>query len=175
MKDRLEDFVRDHQQDFDIFEPGDALWAGIEKKMDKTKKHNFKFYLSRVASVAAIFILSLMVQQYFWGANREVVIPELQEAEVYYSSLIDMKLQQVKPMLSAHPGLEEELEHDLTELDSIYKSLKEDLKDNIANQEVLEAMIENYRLRTSILEEMVMYLEEDNNIDNNNNHSEYEL
>jgi len=174
MKDRLEDFVRDHRQDFDMFEPNDELWAGIEKKMDKTRKHNFKFYLSKAAAVAAIFVLSLMVQQYFWRSNREVVIPELQEAEVYYSNLISMKMEQVKPMLSAHPGLEEELQHDLTELDSIYKNLKEDLKDNVANQEVLEAMIENYRLRISILEEMVVYLDDDDDTHNNNN-SEYEL
>lgn len=175
MKDRLEDFVRDHQQDFDSFEPSDSLWAGIEKKMDKKHKHSLKFYLSRAAAVAAIFVLSLMVQQYFWGSHGEVIIPELQEAEVYYSSLIDMKLEQVKPMLSEHPGLEEELEHDLTELDSIYKNLKEDLRDNIANQDVLEAMIENYRLRISILEEMVLYLDTDIDIDINNNNSEYEL
>ena len=39
------------------------------------------------------------------------------------------------------------------ELDSVYISLKSDLKDNIANHEVIEAMIQNYRLRISILEE----------------------
>jgi hypothetical protein len=175
MKDRLEDFVRDHRQDFDMFDPADALWEGIEKKMDSGKKHKLTFYLSRVASVAAIFILSFMVQQYFWGNRGEVAIPELQEAELYYTGLIEMKLQQVQPLLSDNPELAHELEHDLVELDSIYEGLKEDLKDNIANQEVLEAMIENYRLRIDILEELVMYLDTENNNNNNNNNSEYDL
>ena len=70
--------------------------------------------------------------------------------------------------------LEDELKIDLSELDSIYSNLKEDLKDNIANQDVLEAMIDNYRLRISILEELVMYLDEETS-DNDNNTSEYEL
>ncbi|HBH47390.1 MAG TPA: hypothetical protein DDX98_02040 [Bacteroidales bacterium] len=175
MKDRLENFVRNHRHDFDMLEPSDALWSGIEKKMDKGRKHKLSFYLSRVAAVAAIFIISLMVQQYFWGNRNEVNIPELQEAELYYSQLISMKLEQVKPLLSDNPTLEKELEHDLTELDSIYKLLREDLKDNIANQEVLEAMIENYRLRIDILEEMVTYLDTENNNTKNNNNSEYDL
>ena len=174
MKDRLENFIRDHRQDFDLFEPADAMWEGIEKKMDKGKSHRFTYYLSRAAAVAAIFILSFTIQQYFWGAKGDVGIPELQEAEGYYTSLIEMKLEQVKPLLSEHPELQEELEHDLIELDSIYKNLKEDLKDNIANQEILEAMIDNYRLRIDILEEMVHFLEADSDGINNNN-SEYEL
>ena len=175
MKDRLEDFVRDHNNEFDIFEPSDALWKGIEKKMDKGTKHRISFYLSRVAAVAAIFVLSFAIQQYIFNNRGEVIIPELQEAEMYYSSLINMKLEQVKPLLTGYPGLQEELERDLTELDSVYKNLKEDLKDNIANQEVLEAMIENYRFRADILEEMVLYLDNTNDVTNSNNNTEYEL
>ena len=80
MKDRLENFVRDHNNEFDIFEPGDELWKGIEKKMDKGKTHRITFYLSRAAAVAAIFVLSFTVQQYFFGSRSEVIIPELHEA-----------------------------------------------------------------------------------------------
>ena len=175
MNNRLENFVRDHRQDFDLHEPSDALWKGIEKKMDKSRKHNFTYYLSRTAAVAAIFILSFTIQQYFWGSRNQVVIPELQEAELYYSGLVSMKLEQVKPLLSEHPILQEELENDLSELDSIYNGFKEDLKDNIANQEVLEAMIENYRFRIEMLEEMVLFLDTDKDDFKNNNSSEYEL
>ena len=36
--------------------------------------------------------------------------------------------------------------------------MKADLKDNVANQEVIEAIIENYRLRIAILEELLTEL-----------------
>jgi 3-hydroxyacyl-CoA dehydrogenase len=46
----------------------------------------------------------------------------------------------------------------MSELDSLYSALKADLKDNVANQEVIEAIIENYRLRIAILEELLAEL-----------------
>ena len=92
-------------------------------------------------------------------ADVEIDIPELREAEMYYSGMIHTKLEEVKPLLREYPSLEEELNSDLSELDSIYSGLKSDLKDNIANHEVIEAMIQNYRLRISILEDMLVFLE----------------
>ncbi len=174
MKDRLEDFVRNHNQEFDIFEPEDRLWEGIEKKLDKANRRPVSFYIYRVTAVAALIAILFGVQQFLIIRHNAGEMPELQEAELYYTSLINQKMEQVKPYLSEYPGLEEELNSDLSELDSIYKDLKEDLKDNIANQEVLEAMIENYRLRINILEEMVQFLD-DTGDDINNNNSEYDL
>lgn len=174
MNKRLENFVRDHRQEFDVFEPGESLWKGIERQIELRKRTRLTYILTRVAAVAAIFILSFTIQKYFF-TNNEVVIPELQEAEVYYSGLIHMKMEQLQSGLSANPELEKELKTDMMELDSIYSSLKEDLKDNIANQDVLEAMIENYRLRIDILEEMVIYLDVEQDDSKSNNKTEYEL
>ncbi|MGD2034222.1 MAG: hypothetical protein PVF73_04140, partial [Bacteroidales bacterium] len=66
-------------------------------------------------------------------------------------------------------SLEEELQTDLSELDSIYEGLKDDLKDNIANHEVIEAMIQNYRLRIAILEDMLLFLDQEDEENNTNN------
>lgn len=175
MKDRLEEFVRGHNHEFDIFEPKDALWDNIEKKLDKGKKIRLTYYLSRAAVVAAIFALSFMVQQYFFREkNRMPEIPELKEAELYYSGLIDNKIQEIKPFLAEYPDIEQEMDSDLSDLDSVYNSLKNDLKDNVSNQEVIEAMIENYRMRIELLEEMLHFLDK-NSDDNTNKNPEYEL
>lgn len=178
MKDRLEEFVRSHSAEFDLHEPDPELWKGIEKQMSGRKKLPWRYYLSRAAVVAMIFGASLLVQRLWIGnegriagrsQNTEIDIPELREAEMYYSGMINAKLEEVKPFLSEYPSLEEELNTDLSELDSIYNSLKKDLKDNIANHEVIEAMIQNYRLRISILEDMLMFLEEDSTKEEINN------
>lgn len=177
MKDRLEKYVIEHRDEFDMLEPNDALWQGIEKKMKKEKNHSLRFYSSRIAAVAAIFIVSFFVQKFFFNkSDIYKEIPELAEAENYYSGLINAKLEEVKPMLNEFPDIKQELEYDLSELDSVYTNLREDLKDNVANQEVIEAMIENYRLRIDILEEMMHFLDRQNE-DNyeQNNTSEYEL
>ena len=177
MKDRLEEYIRERRQDFDIFEPDARLWEGVEKKMKKGRKKHLGYYVSRVAAVAAIFMLSFIVQRYYFNQRNTVEkIPELQEAELYYSSLINQKLDEVRPLLAEFPDIQKELDGDMSELDSAYNSLKEDLKDNVSNQQVIEAMIENYRTRIDIMEEMLQFLNKnDEEIPANQNNTEYEL
>jgi hypothetical protein len=167
MKDKFEEFVRENSSGFDIYEPSDELWQGIQKRIKPERSIRWVFYLSRAAAVLLIFGASLLVQRVWLkektgdtqtASGPEIDIPELKEAEMYYSGMISTKLEEVKPMLAEYPSLEEELTTDLGELDSIYTSLKNDLKDNVANHEVIEAMIENYRLRISILEDMLEFL-----------------
>jgi hypothetical protein len=45
-------------------------------------------------------------------------------------------------------------------MDKVFEELKEDLRDNAANEEVIEAMIQNYRLKLDILEEMLYRLKQ---------------
>ena len=87
-------------------------------------------------------------------------IPELEEAEIYYTGLLNEKISQVKPLLEQYPELGTSLDRDLSELDSIYDELQKDLRDNIANDEVVEAMIQNYRLKIQILEDLLDYMDE---------------
>jgi hypothetical protein len=87
-------------------------------------------------------------------------IPEIQEAEIYYTSLLNDKISQIKPLLEQNPELGESLQQDLSELDSIYGELQNDLRDNIANDEVVEAMIQNYILKLQILEDLLEYMDE---------------
>ncbi len=174
MKDRLEEFVKSHSSEFDLHEPNPELWKGIEKSIAPKRRRNWVYYLSRAAAIVFLIGATLVAQRVWMtrgvGIKKKIVeveinIPELKEAEMYYTGIINAKLEEVKPMLSEYPTLEDELETDLSELDSIYKGLKNDLKDDIANQEVIEAMIQNYRLRISILEDMLHFLESQNQED----------
>jgi hypothetical protein len=178
MKDRLEDFIRNHKEEFDIHEPGPELWSKIEQSVRPGRSIRWTYYLSRAAIILLLIGASLVGQRLWMGkghngqnktADVEVNIPELREAEVYYTGMINAKLEEVKPYLNEYPSLEEELNTDLWELDSVYISLKNDLKDNVANQEVIEAMIQNYRLRITILEDMMEFLDSEKNDENLNN------
>jgi hypothetical protein len=178
MSDKLEKFVRENSTNFDVLEPRPELWKGIEEAIVPRKVVPWRYYISRAAMVIVIVGASLVAQRVWMSrsnlmknktADVEIEIPELREAEMYYNGMINAKMEEVKPLLSQYPLLEEELNTDLSELDSIYSGLKNDLKDNIANQEVIEAMIQNYRLRISILEDMLTFLEsqqENKNINN---------
>ena len=92
-------------------------------------------------------------------------VPELKEAEYYYQSQVSMKMKELKPYFREVPGLSREVNDDLTELDSVYVSLKRDLADNVANEQVIEAMIQNYRMKLEILEDLLQQLKAEQNPD----------
>ena len=52
---------------------------------------------------------------------------------------------------------------DISKLDSAYEDLKYDLKENINNEKVINAMIENYRIKLEILEQILQELDEKSN------------
>lgn len=166
MENKFEKFVREHREDFDFREPDPKLWAKIEKNIKPRRIITWRIVASRAAAIVLIFIASYAVHEYLGNrtiklaqkkhhTKEEIIIPELQEAEIYYSGLINEKLRAAEPILTNCPVIEKELKTDLAQLDSIYNDLKKDLKDNIANQEVIEAIIENYRLRIALLEELL--------------------
>lgn len=182
MKDKLEKFILENREKFDTHEPDPKLWSKIEAGIKIKKPVNWRFFLSRAAAVLLIFFASYMVQEFInkglprinLAKSKEVEIPELKEAENYYSRLVNEKLHEIKPIITGCPALEEELNYDLNQLDSLYKELKKDLKDNIANQEVVDAMIQNYRLRLSILEDILLELKPDED-ESINKYNCYEL
>ena len=83
--------------------------------------------------------------------------------ELFYNSLANTLYLQAKPMLTSQPDIEKELENDLQRIDNICSEIKNDLKDNVSNQEVIEALIQNYTIKIHILEDMLRILKENEN------------
>lgn len=185
-KDRLEQFIDDNRDRFDLYEPDEKVWAGVESRIRKKKPFGigWKGLLWRAAAVLIIFGASYVIQTYLHqrrtvisdreGTNILQQIPELKEAEIYYTNLFNEKISQIEPLISRHPELEETLQQDLSELDSIYLELQKDLRDNIANDEVVEAMIQNYILKIEILEDLLDYMD-DNSKQQEDENAAYEI
>jgi hypothetical protein len=168
MDDRFEKFVTENRESFNFREPDPRVWKKIESDIRTGRNFDWRFYLKRAAVILLIFSASYVVNEMVHRINnrglnalksgknnKENVIPGLNEAEAYYTNLVNQKLDELKPIIDNCPSLEEELNYDMSELDSVYYQLKSDLKDNMANQEVIEAIIENYRFKVSILEDIL--------------------
>jgi hypothetical protein len=168
MKDKLEQFIEDNRDSFDSFSAPEAekLWGKItERRRSKIFGNRLFGSLSKVAAVLVIFVLSYLFHEYIDRGRADKIaerkmndiylqLPELKEAENYYANMVSNKLAEIKPFLAENPGINKAVQVDLTELDSVYLSLKNDLKDNVANDQIIEAMIQNYRLKLRILEEL---------------------
>jgi hypothetical protein len=169
-RDRLEQFIAENRDQFDLYDPGEKVWNGIKNRVQRKRRYpDWKTIIWRAAAILVIFAASFLLQEYLHRNElisgrkdkklNNVEIPELQEAEIYYTNLVDEKIKEIEPLLENQPELGNEVKNFLAELDSIYAELQKDLVDNIANDEVVEAMIQNYRLKLQILEDILGFLQ----------------
>jgi hypothetical protein len=137
MNDRLEEFIGKNRESFDFRDPDPRNWDKIQAGMKKRRRLDLKFILKRAAAVLLIFFASYMVNELVHryrekppknlssrSSQKVVNIPELKEAEAYYSGLINKKMEELKPIMASCPGLEKELNYDMSELDSVYLELR---------------------------------------------------
>ena len=163
--DRLEEFVNENRHEFDRMEPSDKLWEAISNKLDERPIQKArKFGWMKVAAVAAIVLLipTILYQVKFSDRAQtakavqvDPEVRELMEAEAFYAQEVSGKLVEIQKCYKIYPELKSEIEGDLDELESMYLSLKDDLKENISNKEVIEAMIENNRNRMKLVEDVL--------------------
>ena len=97
------------------------------------------------------------------GDGLTQINPQLKETEIYYNNLVNSLYKEATPLLTKNPEIKKELNTDLSQLDSICSDIKKDLKDNVSNQDVVEALIQNYRIKIRLLEDMLTILKENEN------------
>ena len=179
--DRLEDHIRMNREAMDHYSPPPRIWKKIRSSI-----HGSNTALRNWLSVAAMIIVILgtalvLFRKGYSGtegrsfrANDQThENSQLKESEMYYTNLLNSLLLEATPLLTANPEIEKELVTDISHLDSLCLEIKKDLKDNVANQEVVEALIQNYRIKIRLLEDMLKILKEDEN--NPEKRESYEL
>ena len=191
--DKLEQYIRDNRKGFDDLEPDPELWDKIKKPESKVKVINinpiaigWRTFASRAAAVVVIFVSSYYFHDYRSQRNTNNIAEstesvlennplykELVEAEFYYTAQINDRKNELFMLAGETPGLQKDINKELEDLDAIYLELKEDLKDNAYNQEVVEAMIQNFMLKLEILEDILNQIkssQEKNNIHEQENY-----
>lgn len=163
--DRFEKFMRNNRQDFDVYSPSPEVWEKLNQKLPATPIHcNKNRSWLKIAAVVAFIIISsgivvtnfiLPNQRYHLAKEVDPELQELIEAEAYYAQQVDVKLKEIQKCYQLIPELQMEVENDLHELETMYNSLKTDLKENVSNKEVIEAMIENNRFRMKLVDDVL--------------------
>jgi len=177
MNDRLKDYIDNNREAFDAFEAPAGSWDAINGRLHgKQQKRTKVIKLSAIASAAAIIGLFLYVAILQPNATNELMAEDnnLTETELFYATQVNQKRAQVYQMSGSYPELQVEMDNDLAELDTIMLELKRDLNENVDNAEVVEAMIQNYRMKLSILEDIMLFLEEQEK-SKNQKHTSYDL
>jgi hypothetical protein len=160
--DELEKHIKNVREGLEIHDPDPGLWNRVEKELPG-RKRQLRAYLWR-AAVALILagtgltIIFRTIQSPGLNSHPEMRI--VKETDIYYRTLIRSLYEEAEPLLTANPEVNRELTSGMNELDSLSLEIREDLQDKIANREVIEALIRNYRLRIELLEDMLSVMRE---------------
>ena len=196
MNDRLEDFVKQHREEFDLREPDPSIWLKIDSpkadgsvskadgslsevdgSLSVIKEKRTLRWLRVAAAIAVIFAGSSAGIYFLTGGNNDAdlysnaIYMEMQDTEQYYKQMMAKRYSELEPFLASDPMAHEMLTADMAELDQVYDELQEDLKDNASNPDVIEAMILNYSIKLEILEDLLNQLKEKENQDYENDDS----
>lgn len=169
-KDQLEDFVLQNREAFDAFEPPADMFSRIQNDLEKHKKSKIRpmFYVQRVAAVAVVLLAvygllrlgSDLTPESASNTETAEILPEerlnneLGETMLYYVNQVNNKRMALEEKAARYPEIASEIKNEFSALDAEFKDLENDLKENVSNATVLEAMINTARIKLEILEEM---------------------
>ena len=164
-EDKWKHFIDDHKSEFDTDAPSNDLWNKIDQGLEGKQKKSNNWIWMAAASIVLILTVALFNRQLFNQKNDSFNITSIpdtiqnvtvsldkdnQEVEAYYANEINEKIIELKKYPEAQELLEE-----VEELKSEYDILKEEMGAGLDKSIILEAMIENYRLRLLILDDLL--------------------
>jgi hypothetical protein len=171
MKDNWKKFKEDHHEEFNNESPKDNFFEKIAPEIKRISEPKM-IRLSTVFRVAAAAVVLIGVSLYF-VFNREVdnsenniasknekiaderlvlakINPELAETESYYVTQIDQLMEEVE-----NNHLTPEVKLILEQLDAEFNLLKKEMGEQVNSDQIIEALIENYRLKIKLLEKLL--------------------
>ena len=182
-KDPWKSFIDENREEFEQRKPKD-LWSSIEDQLDEGQsKKTILIRLWEIRRIAALFIVSLgvgyyAIYQHLSSKNqflaqteklesdnetsnelKQELPVEFLEVESYYVAEIDRKLEEVIDITD-----NETITEEINLLKEEFDELKKELGDHINDERVIEAMIQNYRLRLELLKEILEELKSKNEI-----------
>jgi hypothetical protein len=161
--DDIEDFIRSNKESFEEQVPDRLkIWANIESQLPK-KQEKLRFLNAKVAlKIAASLLFLCVVGGILFQSvktNDMALLQheqeELTDINSYYSQLISHKVAQVKSSVHLTDADKTEFLRYFDELEEESRRLEKDLELNIDNEHVLAAIVENYRQRLDLLENLL--------------------
>ena len=170
MTDYLEKTIRENKSAFDE-EPLDGHFDRFESRLDKMhgkKKPGWKTYLQIAAGLLLAVLLVNQGRMYLSKGEPEPVnlaqiAPEYAEAEFYFTSSIDKGLAQWNRLFEeGHISKEEQkmMVAEMEEFDKMKVELEVDLKANPNDERVINAMLEYYQAKLSVITLIIEKLED---------------
>lgn len=189
-KDKIEELIFENLDALNDNEPLDGHFERFQIKLEQlNKRKKLRFGMIWKVAAAVVFVLmainqiSIYTSQdkaplFSFNSEKEITLaslsPEYKEVEFYYTNAINTGLSQWNNFTKEGFVTAEEqkvMNEELKEFEQVYKNLQADMKTNPSDERVVNAMLEYYQAKLSIINMIVNKLQE---IKNQKNESENE-
>lgn len=157
-KNKLERFILDNKEDFDLaFKRKDESWLKIQSGLERTNTTRYSFG-KKLIGIAAAAALGLIAVWSYTQYNTHVMStnPELTSSIEYFEST-ENRL--VKTYHTKGIQLSDDIQEDLKNITNTQNKLKKALQKAPVDKKdwIINALIQSYELKISILEEMIEF------------------
>ncbi|WP_422858716.1 hypothetical protein ACOKFD_15320 [Flagellimonas sp. S174] len=148
------------------------LWANISTELQKEEPKVIPLWrrpaFRVAASVVLLFGLAGIIFLSSLGVNSnetQYVSKELMDIDMHYQNLVSYQVELVRK----NPNLTEEDKVEflsfMDELDLEYEALREEMGSNLDNEQVLEAIVANYKKRIELIENLLRQINDSKKVD----------
>lgn len=164
MSDELEKYVEGHKEAFDVhnIEESDKLrlWSTIVTEVSKPEAKVIPLWKRPVFRVAASIVLLIGLTFFFTmpvepSAEQNLANQELYDIDNHYKLLVNNQIELIKNNSYLSEKDREDFLTLIDDLDEEYETLKKELKLGINNQKIIEAIINNYRKKIKLMEDLL--------------------
>ena len=164
MMDEFEKNIRQHNEAFGGHKPNrDKMWANIESRLPASEAKRIPLWKNNKLRFAAGFLLlfgmaAILFNTMDNSSSNELAdnFPvELLEINMHYKKLVDFQITQLQASNKLSKVEKKEFIAYILELDKENNQLKTELQNNLDNQEVLEAIVGNYKQQIEIIERIL--------------------
>lgn len=168
---KLNQFIKDNKEHISSFDLPQGHLSRFQKKLDKQKPVDKIYWYSMAAAVALLLSLSIFIR-YQQKQTKEIadtkrlislsdVSPQYKEVEEFYRQDLYRKINEFQQLnCKINQEQKEMIHNELQQLDIVYQSLQEDLKQNRQDERIINAMINNYQYKIEFLELVIEQIKE---------------
>lgn len=179
-RDNIEDLILKNLEGLNDNEPSEGHFERFEARLEQMNKRRKIIKLDVVWKVAAaaVFAFLLVNQAVIWFSPAEkpqlagepqnaftlaAVSSEYEEVEFYYTNAINVSMSQWEKLVEQGMISEEEqlmMEHEMEEFEQVFLKLQDDLALSPSDERVINAMLEYYQTKLSLINMIIDKLQE---------------
>jgi|GEM_PF-495588 len=163
-KDKLKNLIDSSREEFEMEAPSERVWTGVQRELHGTSEQPTKVWMI-AAAIAAIIGLGVALTLMLTKSEQAMPLianapiedkvsspwaSEMEEVDNFYATQVDQQINRLSDY-----EIDDDLMEEVAYLTEEFELLKEEMGAGMDDEKVVSAMIENYRLRLDLLEDLL--------------------